>query len=196
MVEKLLLATRNRDKLTEVQQALQGLAIELLCAADLDGAPEVDEDGRTLQENALKKARTLYRFSRLPTIADDTGLEVDSLEGAPGVYSSRYAGPDASYADNVERLLFELQGLPESLRAARFRCVIAYVDGERQEFFEGVCEGIITDEPRGTSGFGYDPIFFVPDIGKTFAETSLEEKNRISHRGAALRKFREFLEKG
>jgi XTP/dITP diphosphohydrolase len=195
MAEKIVLSTRNRDKLTEFEQALQSLPIQLICAADLPGAPEVEEDGATLQENALKKARALHRFSGLPTVADDTGLEVDALEGAPGVYSSRYAGPEATYADNVERVLFELQGLPSSLRTARFRCIIAYVDKERQETFEGVCEGVIIDEPRGSAGFGYDPIFLVPELGRTFAEMSLEEKNQISHRGIALRKFRHFLEK-
>lgn len=194
MAKKLLLATRNRDKLAEFEQALESLPFEFLCAADLPDAPEVQEDGTTLQENALKKARVLNQFSGLPTIADDTGLEVDALGGAPGVYSSRYAGPEATYADNVDRVLFELQGVPEELRTARFRCVIALVDNGREELFEGICEGKIIDAPRGLGGFGYDPIFLVPELGKTFAEISLAEKNRISHRGRALRKLREFLE--
>jgi XTP/dITP diphosphohydrolase len=194
MLGKLILATRNRDKLIEFEQALEGLGVELLCAADMPGSPEVQEDGQTLEQNALMKARTLFRFAGVPTIADDTGLEVDALQGAPGVFSSRYAGPDASYEDNVMRLLAELSGLPEALRTARFRCVIAYVDSKRQETFEGVCEGTITDSPRGSGGFGYDPVFLVPTLGATFAEIGLEEKNRISHRGIALRALRHFLE--
>lgn len=194
MAKKLLLASQNRDKLVEFEQALRGVPAELMCAADLPEASEVEEDGRTLQENALKKARALNQFSGLPTIGDDTGLEIDALGGAPGVYSSRYAGPGATYADNVDRVLFELQGVPVELRTARFRCVIAFVDGGREQLFEGVCEGKIIETPRGSGGFGYDPIFLVPELGKTFAEISLAEKNQISHRGRALRRLRQFLE--
>ncbi len=190
---KLLVATRNRDKLREIREVLADLDVELLCAADLPDLPEVVEDAATLEGNAIKKALTLHRLTGLPTLADDTGLEVDALGGAPGVYSSRYAGENATYADNVRKLLHELEGVSAEQRTARFRTVAAFAHDGTVETVEGICEGRITTEPRGSGNFGYDPVFFVPEAGKTMAEMTLEEKNRISHRGRALREMRKRL---
>ncbi len=190
---RVVLATRNRDKLREIARLLDPKQFELLTLDDFDDFPEVEEDGTTLEENALKKAREVAAATGLLTVADDTGLEVDALGGQPGVYSSRYAGEKAMYADNVQKLLRELRGVPQEKRTARFRCVAAIVDGSRQVTVEGVCEGLILEEPRGEGGFGYDPVFYVPELGKTFAEMDTEEKNAVSHRGKAFRKAAEIL---
>ncbi len=192
---RLLLATRNRDKVEEIREALAGLEIDLLTVDELGPLPEVIEDQETLKGNAIKKAATLASLSGLLSLADDTGLEVDALNGAPGVYSSRYSGENATYAENVTRLLSELEGIRPAERTARFRCVIAIADARGVETVDGVCEGLIIDEPRGSGGFGYDPVFMVPDTGKTMAELSMAEKNRISHRGRALARMRVVLEK-
>jgi len=192
---RLLLATRNRDKVEEIREALAGLEIDLLTVDELGPLPEVIEDQETLKGNAIKKAATLASLSGLLSLADDTGLEVDALNGAPGVYSSRYSGENATYAENVTRLLRELEGVLPAERTARFRCVIAIADARGVETVDGVCEGLIIDEPRGSGGFGYDPVFMVPDTGKTMAELSMAEKNRISHRCRALARMRVVLEK-
>ncbi len=190
---KLLLATRNRDKVREIRSVLADLDVELICAADVPDLPEVEEDADTLEGNAIKKAMTLHKMTGLPTLADDTGLEVEALGGAPGVFSSRYAGPDATYADNVQKLLQAMRDVPESRRQAQFRTVIAFAHDGQVETVEGVCRGVITTEPRGSNNFGYDPVFYVPDLGKTMAEMTLEEKNRISHRGRALQEIKKRL---
>jgi len=189
----LVAATRNPDKLTEIRQILAGTGIEVRGAAEFEDVPEVEETGRTLEENALLKARAVYRATGLPTLADDTGLEVDALGGRPGVYSSRFAGETATYADNVRKLLRELESVPPERRTARFRCVVAFVDGRSTHVVEGTREGVILSEQRGSSGFGYDPVFFVPETGKTFAEMTPDEKNRISHRALALGKMKALL---
>ncbi len=190
---KLLLATRNLDKVREIRSVLADLDVELICAADVPDLPEVEEDADTLEGNAIKKAMTLHKMTGLPTLADDTGLEVEALGGAPGVFSSRYAGPDATYADNVQKLLQAMRDVPESRRQAQFRTVIAFAHDGQVETVEGVCRGVITTEPRGSNNFGYDPVFYVPDLGKTMAEMTLEEKNRISHRGRALQEIKKRL---
>ena len=190
---KLLLATRNRDKVREIRSVLADLDVELICAADVPDLPEVEEDADTLEGNAIKKAMTLHKITGLPTLADDTGLEVEALGGAPGVYSSRYAGPDATYADNVQKLLQAMRDVPESRRQAQFRTVVAFAHDGNVETVEGICRGVITTEPRGSNNFGYDPVFYVPDLGKTMAEMTLEEKNRISHRGRALQEIKKRL---
>ncbi len=190
---KLLLATRNRDKVRELKAMLAGLPLELISAADMPGLPEVEEDAETLEGNAIKKARTLFELTGIPAMADDTGLEIDALDGAPGVYSSRYSGPDATYRDNVEKVLRALQNVPEAQRTARFRTVVAFVSETETKTIEGICHGRITAEPRGSGTFGYDPIFEVAGTGKTMAEMTLEEKNRISHRGRAMAQFVEFI---
>ncbi len=191
--KKLVIGTRNQDKLREIRAILRDTDIQVLSVHDFEGVPEVEETGITLEENALLKAQAVHRATGYPALADDTGLEVDALGGMPGVYSSRYAGENATYADNVRKLLRALQDTPEKERTARFRCVAAFVDGNYQVTTEGICEGVILREPRGAGGFGYDPVFYVPRIGKTFAEMPAQLKNEISHRAMALRKMKEVL---
>ena len=193
ILNKILLATRNIDKVTEIRQVLNGLDIEILSANDIDGLPEVVEDKSTLEGNAIKKASVLSKISGLPALADDTGLEVEALNGQPGVFSSRFAGEGASYEDNVQKLLRDLKGTPSHQRKAQFRTVIAFVYKDTIATVDGICKGQILEEKRGDSGFGYDPIFYVPEFSKTFSEMSLELKNKISHRGLALHKFRNYF---
>lgn len=182
---KLLLASNNSDKIVEIRAAFAALHLDILTAADVPHIPEVVEDGDTLEANAIKKATTLARATGLWALADDTGLEVAALNGAPGVYSARYAGEDVTYADNCCKLLTEMEN--HDKRDAQFRCVIALCDpGGQARTVDGVCAGIITREARGTEGFGYDPIFQPAGHAQTFAELSLAQKNRISHRGQAL----------
>jgi XTP/dITP diphosphohydrolase len=184
----LVVATRNRDKLREISEMVSSGQFRLFSLRDFEGVPIVVEDGQTLAENALKKARSCHDFTGLASLADDTGLEVQALGGRPGVYSSRYAGSDATYADNVRLLLQEMDGVPESERKAQFRSVVVIVDssgGIHQG--EGVLHGSITREPIGEGGFGYDPVFFVPALGKTLAQLLPEEKNRVSHRALGVK---------
>lgn len=184
---RLLAATSNRDKLTEIRRILEDASLEVIGKDDLPASLEPPETGRTLVENALIKAREGFRLSGMPTIADDSGLEVDALGGRPGVFSSRYAGENVTYADNVRKLLGELEGIPPERRTARFRCVMALVAEGLEQWWEGVVEGVILDSPRGDNGFGYDPVFWSPEIHKSFAEAASDEKHRVSHRGRALR---------
>ena len=183
---RLVLATRNRGKVAELAARL-GTA-ELVSAADLPDAPDVEEDADTLRGNAEKKARALFAHTGLPALADDTGLEVDALGGAPGVRSARFAGEAATDADNRRHLLRQLEGAPS--RTARFRTVLAYVDDAGLQTFDGVCEGEILPAEAGAGGFGYDALFRPADgDGRTFAQMAAEEKNAISHRGRALDAF-------
>ena len=190
---KIILATHNRDKEKELQNSLQGINIEICSLFDFPEIGDIEETGATLLENSLLKARTVFNITGIPTIADDTGLEVDFLDGAPGVYSARYAGNNVSYQDNVNKLLIELDGVPHEKRKAKFRTVVTYIDKNDELWTEGHIDGIISESIIGDGGFGYDPIFFVPHIGKTFAELSSAEKNKISHRGIALQKLRKIL---
>ena len=192
--QRLVLATQNQDKVKELSRILKSRDWELLSLRDFASDLEIEEDGDTLFENALIKARTTFQITKLPSVADDTGLEVDALDGAPGVRSSRFAGVKAGYQDNVTKLLRVMEGIPEDKRTASFRCVAAFADGLAERTVEGVCKGMILDEQRGKKGFGYDPVFYIPDLGKTFAELEPAEKNNISHRGIAFRKMAEFLE--
>lgn len=194
-MKRLLVATRNRGKLKEIQVALDGLVEELLCAADLPDLPETVEDGATFLDNAFKKAREACVYSGLPVLADDSGLVVEGLHGAPGVFSARFAGPGADDAANNRKLLDELALFPAASRKAAFVCVMVYVhpDGTEQAF-EGRVEGRILDGLRGDGGFGYDPLFQVDGFGRTMAELTLEEKNHISHRGQALHAFMLYLQ--
>lgn len=183
---KIVLATRNEGKVSEMRRLLAGLNIDVVSARDYS-VPEVVEDADTLEGNALKKAKALHEATRLPALADDTGLEVDALNGAPGIHSARYAGPNANDAANRARLLKALQH--ETNRTARFRTVLAYaVDGD-EHYFEGTCEGTITHEERGDDGFGYDSVFIPKGEDRTFAEMLAEEKNAVSHRARAMRAF-------
>ena len=191
---KLVLATFNRDKARELLALLDLPGLELASLSDVRGATSPEETGPTLLENAVLKAEAALKLTGLPAIADDTGLEVDALNGAPGVHAARFAGPSATYADNVRLLLERMEGVPRELRSARFRtvCVSVFPNGSRLEA-EGLVAGRITDSPRGAQGFGYDPVFEVPELGRTFAEMTTEEKNTISHRARAARALAEKL---
>lgn len=194
--DKILIATTNQGKIEEIRNLVKGLPAVFLSLSEVPDIPEVVEDGTTFEENALKKARTMAQSTGMVTLADDSGLCVDALNGRPGVHSARYAGEDASDEDKYRRILAEMQDVPDSQRSARFECALALVapDGE-ERLFRGVCKGLITRAPRGSSGFGYDPIFYFEDAGCTFAEMDRESKNQVSHRGRALRQFAEFLRK-
>lgn len=191
---QLLLATANQDKVKELSLLLKEAPITILSINDLDTYPKVVEDKPTLEENAIKKAIAFARATGYPALADDTGLEVDILDGAPGVYSARYAGAGATYDENVDKLLRQLDGIPYNKRRAKFRTVMALAYDEKIDTVEGVCQGYILHERRGADGFGYDPVFFVPEFNKTFAEMALDEKNKISHRGRALQKAKALLQ--
>lgn len=194
-MRELILATHNRDKVRELAHALLGLPLDVRSIDDFGAWPEVDETGTTLEENAYLKADAAVAHFGRTSLADDTGLEVDALGGAPGVYSSRYAGIGVSYRDNVEKMLREMRGVAPDRRTARFRCAIAIVEPMgRRTCVEGVVEGEIATEARGEGGFGYDPLFVVRESGRTFAEMSLEEKRLVSHRGRALLAARRVLE--
>lgn len=188
----LVLATRNPGKLAELQALLADLSVALRAADDFPEAPTVDEDAATLEGNAARKARALQAFTGLPALADDTGLEVEALGGAPGVHSARFASPTATDADNRALLLAQLQGVEN--RRARFRTVLAFApDARTLHLFEGVVSGWILQEERGSEGFGYDSLFVPEGYTRTFAEMSMDEKNRISHRTRALQAFMRFF---
>jgi len=193
-MKQLLVATRNRGKIKEIMALLDGLVEEVICAADLPELPETVEDGATFSDNALKKAREACKATGLPTLADDSGLVVNGLDGRPGVFSARFAGPDADDDANNNKLLQEVIGLNQAERSAAFICSMAYVspDGVEQ-LFEGRVGGRIIDQSRGEYGFGYDPLFLVDGYQQTMAELPVDEKNRISHRGQALQAFKQYL---
>jgi len=187
MIMQLVLATQNKDKIREIKHLLEDLPVTIMTCDDFLDFPDIEETGTTLEENAILKARGIAEFTGHAALADDSGLEVDALDGAPGVYSSRFAGPGCTYDDNNRKLLKELESVPEEKRTARFRTVIAVAwDESNIETVEGRAEGVITESKTGGDGFGYDPVFFYPPAGKTFAEMTLEEKNKVSHRGLAL----------
>ena len=189
----LVLGTGNAHKVQEIAPLLAGLPVTLKGAGDY-GEFDPDESGSTLEENALIKARAAMELSHEWALADDTGLEVDALDGRPGIYAARYAGPGCSFADNVRKLLGELKGVPLEKRTAKFSCVIALCrPGCEPVTFRGECNGHIALEPRGNSGFGYDPVFIIDKVHKTFAELSAVEKNEISHRSIAVKLCKQFL---
>ena len=191
----LLLATRNLHKLEEFRAIFSDLPLRLLSLRDLQLAIDVEEIGTTYAENAELKARAYAQVSNMSTLADDSGLEIDALGGAPGVQSARYLGSETSYEERFRVILELLKGLSLDQRSARFRCVIALVEPLGNiRIVEGVVEGVIAEGPRGTNGFGYDPIFSLPELGKTFAELEPEHKNRISHRARAAQSARKLLE--
>jgi XTP/dITP diphosphohydrolase len=193
---KLLLATNNQGKVLEYKSLLHDLPYELVTLAEQGITTVVSEEGESLEENARLKATVLAAKSQLLALADDSGLEVDALGGEPGRLSARYAGEGASDRDRFNHLLTRLKSVPEDKRSARFRCIIAIAtpDG-RVEFCSGECYGFITFAPRGEHGFGYDPVFYLPELGKTMAELPLSLKNQVSHRGRAARQVFRVLEK-
>ena len=194
MLPKLLLGTNNRGKVTEYRVLLAGLPYELVTPAELGINGEVIESGRTLEENAALKATFFAVESGLMTLADDSGLEVDFLGGEPGPFSARYAGEGATDEERIRYLLKRLEGVPLEKRQARFRCVIALAGyGDEVVYFSGECHGLVSLEPRGESGFGYDPVFYLPELDKTMAELPSDMKNQLSHRGRAARKAGERL---
>lgn len=191
---KIVIASKNEGKIKEIKELLKDIPVEILSLRDFPNIPEIPETGTTFQENALIKARAVTTATGLIALADDSGLEVDYLKGFPGVYSARFAGPQSSDEANNKKLLKALEGVPFERRTGRFRCVIAVTTPKGLEFLsEGICEGKIAFYPRGREGFGYDPLFYIPSLEKTFAELGPEIKNRISHRAQALQKVRNIL---
>ena len=195
LLDTLVIATRNKHKVEEIKTILAPLGVTVRDLTEFPDCPDVEETGTTLEENALLKARAAHTCTGLPVIADDTGLEVYYLLCEPGVYSARYAGEHATYADNCRKLLRTLMGVPSRRRQARFRTVLAFVATGREEVFEGKIEGRIGVAGRGANGFGYDPLFVPEGFSKSYAELTLEEKNIISHRALAVGAFRNFLAK-
>ncbi|MEQ1628121.1 MAG: XTP/dITP diphosphatase [Nitrospira sp.] len=194
MISEVVLATRNRHKVEELAALLGDLGIRIRTLADFPHAPEVEEDGATCEANAIKKACEIARTTGLMAVADDTGLEVDALDGRPGVYAARYAGEHATYEDNCRKLIQELEGVPHERRTARFITVAAIaIPGEPVQVTQGVLNGYITEKASGSKGFGYDPLFYVPELKGTLAEISAEQKNRISHRAKAFLQAKEIL---
>ena len=187
-MKEIVVATQNKGKIAEIVLALSQLPVKVLALSDFGPIPEAVENGASFIENALLKARHYARFTGKACLADDSGLEVDALKGAPGIYSARFAGANADDAANNQKLIAELTNIRAEERTARFHCVLAFVDtDETVVTADGVCEGIIIEEMRGMGGFGYDCLFYVPQLNKTMAELSEREKNVISHRGQALR---------
>lgn len=194
MLKRVVLASKNRGKIAEIAAVLSDLPVDIVGVDDYPGLPEVEEDGADFRENALKKARVVAEYTGEMALADDSGLIVESLRGAPGVYSARYAGLHASDEENIEKLLKDLNGVPDEKRAAAFQCVLVlYEPDGRYEVFEGRWNGRIATAPHGRGGFGYDPVFLLLERGVTVAELTPGEKNRLSHRGQALEKLKAYV---
>jgi XTP/dITP diphosphohydrolase len=193
-VKELLVATGNKGKMNEIRQILAGFVDHLYCLADFPELPEALEDGLSFEENACKKALPVAMATGIPTVADDSGLVVDALDGRPGIFSARYAGNKSSETENNQKLLYEMTGLKDDQRTASFYCAVAlcFPDGTCRTFC-GTLSGVLLESPRGDGGFGYDPLFYLPEYGKTLAELGMEVKNRISHRGRALEKLRKYI---
>lgn len=192
-MKTIILASNNKNKLNEITEKVKGLDLKIISQSEEGYDIEVEETGKTFEENAILKAEAIYKISNMPVIAEDSGLEIDSLNGEPGVYTGRYAGENATSQDKIEKVLNLMENIEESKRTARFKCVICYIDKEGEKhIFEGSCEGKITYEPYGTAGFDYDPIFLYDT--RTFAQMTSEEKNKISHRGKAVNKLVEYLQ--
>ncbi len=190
----IVIATSNKGKVKEIENILRGIPVDVLPVTEFGKMPDVDEDAPDFLGNALKKARAVSELYNVVALADDSGLEVDALDGAPGVLSARYAGPDATDALNNNKLLEDMADIPEDKRSARFRCTVVLYHPDGQWISaDGVCEGMIALEPKGDNGFGYDPLFFLPDLGKTMAELAPDQKNLLSHRYNALIKLKDKL---
>lgn len=193
-MKKIMIATNNKGKAKDFETLFGPFGFEVQTLNDLEQDIDVEETGVTFEENAILKAETVSKLLGIMVISDDSGLEIDKLQGAPSVYSARYAGEPKNDDANIDKVLTELQGVPEKDRTARFRCVLAVAGpGMETVTFSGSCEGWILEERRGLNGFGYDPIFYAPEKGRSMAELSSEEKGQISHRGAALRQLKEHL---
>jgi XTP/dITP diphosphohydrolase len=194
-MKEILIASNNKDKLSEIRKIFDNEDLRILSLKDIGIEIEVIEDQETLEGNALKKAKEIFEISKIPTISDDTGLFVKVLNGEPGVYSSRYAGENVSYDDNCQKLIKNMKGIPETKREAYFKTIICfYFEKDKHDLFEGICNGKIINQKRGAEGFGYDPLFIPDGYKKTFAEMNEDEKNKISHRGRALMKLKEFMD--
>ena len=192
-MNRIVLATRNNHKTEEVKTILKDLGLEILTLSDFPDVPVLKEEGSTFQENSLQKAHTVHLHTRIPALADDSGLEVFFLNGRPGVISARYAGDGATDEENNEKLLGQMRGVAPRRRRAQFRAVLTLFGDNGTEVTEGICPGRLAESPRGTNGFGYDPIFIPDGFSRTYAELTFEEKNKISHRAKALEKMREIL---
>ena len=191
-MKEVILASNNKNKLREFKEKLKKFDIDVISQKEAGFDIDVEETGTTFTENAKIKAESVYKLSKKPVIADDSGLEIDFLDGAPGVYSHRFAGIDATDKDRINKVLKLMEDVPDDKRTARFRCSICYIDSKGEEhIFEGCCEGKIARQELGNNNFGYDPIFLCGD--KTFAQMEQEEKNEISHRGLAMKKFIDYL---
>lgn len=190
---KLLLATQNEHKVQELTALMAPFGFEVQSLLDFPEIGEIIEDGDTLEANALIKARAGFAHTQLPTFADDTGLAVDALDGAPGIYAARYAGEHVSYAENVDKMLQELEDVPDDQRHATFQTAAVFYDGQQIFTALGEVAGSIATQRQGNSGFGYDPIFFIPEKGKTYAQLDLSEKNQLSHRKRAFDKLLHIL---
>ena len=188
-MKKIVIASSNKHKVSEISSKIQPFFDEILSLEDFPKIGEIIEDGNTIEENSFIKSRACFNFSKIASVADDTILEVDALNGDPGLYTARYAGDKATYEDNMKKLLKNLECIEMHLRTARFRTIISYVDGINDFHVEGVIEGKITNSKLGTNGFGYDPIFFSEKFNMTLAQMNSEQKNQISHRGFAIKKF-------
>tara|TARA_S200000501_G_C20594780_1_gene643203 strand:+ start:171 stop:797 length:627 start_codon:yes stop_codon:yes gene_type:complete len=193
MSYEIILATNNNDKLSELTKILSKFSIKIHSLENFPQIGEIIEDGSSLKENALIKARTVFQQTKLPSLGDDTGLEVDALNGNPGIFSARYAGEECSYIDNVNKLLKEMKDVPLNLRTAKFSTVIAFVNKDMELISEGFVKGLITTSLKGVAGFGYDPVFYVPERKKTYSEMKMNEKNQISHRGKAIQNMIKLL---
>lgn len=193
---ELILATKNSDKIIEIKSVLDNLNFKVLTFRDFENFPETKEDKKTLEGNAEKKAREIWKKFQIPALADDTGLFVDALDGAPGVFSSRFAGENVTYKQNREKLLRLMKNIPLQKRDAIFRTIIVFISQSGEKFsVKGECKGYIGFEEKGKNGFGYDKIFYVKNLDKTFAELTITEKNKISHRGIALKNISKILKK-
>ena len=191
----IMAATTNNHKINEIRPLFENRPVSLKSLAEFKDFPEIIEGGSSFEENAAIKARAVFEHFNMPVFADDSGLAVPALDNAPGIYSARYAGPEADYQKNNLLLLENMKLFKNEERLARFICTVCYKDSNNELFFTGIAEGRIIDSFRGEGGFGYDPLFFYPELNKTFAELSMEEKNKYSHRGKAVRKFIEYLDK-
>jgi XTP/dITP diphosphohydrolase len=191
---KILIATKNKGKVNEFIDMFKEFGIEVISLLDIENCPDVEETGTTFEENAVLKAETICSMMDIPVISDDSGLVIDALDGRPGVYSARYAGSQKDDDDNMQKVLDEMRGVPEGNRTARFVCALAFAKPDKETIVvEGSCEGVILHKKKGTEGFGYDPIFFLPKLNRTMAEITKNEKNQISHRAQALSKLKEYI---